>query len=110
MKLSISHLAIPLSIATPAAAFAQQPYSPFCGDHMWGGDWQGWFFGPISMIVFIALAIVVVVFLVRWLGAPTQRSALHSPSDITPLDILNERFAKGEIDKEEFEERRRMLD
>jgi len=27
----------------------------------------------------------------------------------TPLDILRERFARGEIDKDEFEERRRVL-
>jgi putative membrane protein len=27
----------------------------------------------------------------------------------TPLDILKERFARGEIDKEEYEERRRTL-
>ena len=28
----------------------------------------------------------------------------------TPMDILKERFARGEIDKEEFEERRRILE
>ena len=47
-----------------------------------------------------------VVLLVRWLGGPGYGGALHSPPGGTPLDILKERFAKGEIDKEEFEERR----
>ncbi len=51
-----------------------------------------------------------VVLLVRWLGRPGHGGALHSPPGKTPLDNLKERFAKGEIDKEEFEERRRVLD
>ncbi|WP_201789038.1 SHOCT domain-containing protein [Nitrobacter vulgaris] len=31
------------------------------------------------------------------------------PPTQTPLDILKERFARGEIDKAEFEDRRRVL-
>jgi len=58
----------------------------------------------------LALVIAVAVLLVRWLGGPWQAGAPHqSPLARTPLDILKERFARGEIDKEEFEERRRIL-
>ncbi len=79
------------------------------GPHMWNGGWYGWFFGPIMMIVFIGVAAVVVVLLVRWLGGG-HGGAPHHARGKTPLDILKERFARGEIDKEEFEERRRVLD
>ncbi len=73
----------------------------------WGWGWM--IFGPIMMIVVIAVAVVVVVLLVRWLGVPGHGGALHSPLGKTPLDILKERFAKGEIDKEEFKEQWRVL-
>lgn len=98
-----------LSCWAPTIALAQQPQGPAYGSHMWNGGWHGWFFGPIMMIVFIAVAVVVVVLLVRWLGGPGHVGALHSHPGKTPLDILKERFARGEIDKEEFEERRRVL-
>jgi putative membrane protein len=62
------------------------------------------------MILVLALVIAVAVLLVRWLGGSSQAGAPHQPSPAgTPLDILKERFARGEIDKEEFEERRRVL-
>lgn len=98
-----------LLVSTPA--LGQQTQGPGYGPHMWSGGWHGWFFGPIMMIVFIAVAVVVVVLLVRWLGGPGHGGSTHlPPSGKTPLDILKERFARGEIDKEEFEERRRLLD
>ncbi len=77
--------------------------------HMGAWGWGGMILGPIMMIVFIAVAVVVVVLLVRRLGGPGHGGALHSPPGKMPLDMLKERFAKGEIDKEEFEERRRTL-
>lgn len=110
MNRSIVWLATLLSILTPFVALAQQPPGPGYGPYMmWDGGWHGWFFGPIMMIVFIAVAVVVVVLLVRWLGAPGHGAAAHHPPGKPPLDILKERFARGEIDKDEFEERRRVL-
>ena len=77
---------------------------------MWSGGWYGWFFGPIMMIVMIAVAVLLVVLLVRWVGGFGPGRAGHTPQEKTPLDILKVRFARGEIDKEEFEERRKVLD
>jgi putative membrane protein len=66
-------------------------------------------FGPLFMILVFAGLIAVVVLLVRWLGGPWQAPPRETPPARTPLDILKERFARGEIDKEEFEGRRRVL-
>jgi putative membrane protein len=66
-------------------------------------------FGPLLMILVLAVVIAVAVLLVRWLGGLWHGAASHQAPGRTPLDILKERFARGEIDKEEFEERRRVL-
>ncbi len=76
-----------------------------------GGDWGHMMFGPLMMLVFVAVVIVVVVLAVRWLGGSGQGAAAGPRRHLekTPLDILKERFARGEIDKDEFEERSRIL-
>jgi putative membrane protein len=63
-------------------------------------------FGPLFMILVLAVVIAIAVLLVRWLGGAGPH---QMPPGRTPLDILKERFARGEIDKAEFEERRRVL-
>ncbi|MEY8829753.1 SHOCT domain-containing protein [Sedimentitalea sp. XS_ASV28] len=73
----------------------------------WGGGWGGMIFGPFFMIIVLALVIALAVVLVRWIGEP--RSGAGPTGGRPPIDILKERFARGEIDKEEFEERRRVL-
>jgi putative membrane protein len=83
------------------------------GHHMMGGGaWMGWFAGPLIMIAMLTVVVVIIVVLIRWLGG-TGHGVLptHSqgPSGMTPLNILEERYARGEIDKEEFEERRKVL-
>lgn len=67
------------------------------------------FFGPLMMVLFVAALVIVVVLLVRWLGGMSHSLALPPPSGKTPLDLLKERFARGEID-EEYEERRQILE
>jgi len=76
---------------------------------MWGGGWHPWFIGPMMMFVFLVVVVVAVVLLVRWLGASGRGTSFDPPSANKPLDILKERYARGEIDKEDFEERRRLL-
>ena len=85
-----------LALADTAGADGTHGYG-----HMMGG---GWIFGPIMMILFVALIVAVVVLIVRWLGGSGGGARPKAA-----LDILEERFARGEIDKEEFEARRQAL-
>ena len=98
-------------LSAPLLAWAQ-PMGGHPGSHMmWDGGWFGMLFGFLMMVAFIALIVAAVVFIIRWLGGSSLGSATppSAPPEKTPLDILKERYARGEIDKEEFEERRRVL-
>ena len=61
-------------------------------------------FGFIFMILWWALIIAGIVALVRWIS----RSSCTN-GEQTPLVILKERYAKGEINKKEFDERKKDL-
>ena len=78
--------------------------------HDWGYGW-GWgggmFFGPLFMIGGPVLLIILIVVLVRWFGA--SRDAPGVRLNPSPREILDERFAKGEIDREDYEARRKAL-
>ena len=71
----------------------------------WGGNMMGWFGGGIMMLVFWVLLIVFIVWMVREVSGKN----LHSQSGSNALEILKERYAKGEIDKKEFEEKKKDL-
>jgi putative membrane protein len=66
------------------------------------------FLGPLWLIVLIAIVVGVVVMLARWLSGPGGGTT-NAGGSKTAIDILRERFARGEIDKDEFEERKRVL-
>lgn len=70
------------------------------------GGW-GMGFGFIFMLLFWGLVIVGVVTLIRWLL--TQSSSNRSSRDKSPLEIVQERYARGEIDRDEYEQKMRDL-
>ena len=78
------------------------------GPGMMGGWGMGWF-GMIFMLLFWVLVIVGLVFLIKWLVQTTRNSAGTSNGGSRALDILKERYARGEINKEEFEAKKKDL-
>lgn len=78
---------------------------------MWGPYADGWWSLVMGLIwlAFLALIIVGAVLVIRSFTRNDQRAAPTATSK-TALDILAERFARGEIDQGEYEERRRLLE
>ena len=90
-----------------------EPYRYDYGPHMmwWDGGYGMMIFGPFFMMLMLAVVIVAVFLLIRWLGGPWHGTTPphQASSDQTALNILKERFARGEINKDEYEEKRRLI-
>jgi putative membrane protein len=76
---------------------------------MYGPSDGGWWgFGMmLAMLLFLALIVLGVVFVVR--SNPDGGRTGSRSGGNRALEILDERFAGGELDREEYEERRRIL-
>ncbi|MBW2089303.1 MAG: SHOCT domain-containing protein [Deltaproteobacteria bacterium] len=62
------------------------------------------------MMIFWILIIASLVFLINWLIRSAGRGkASRKTGSNTALEILKERYARGEIDKEEFESKKKDL-
>jgi len=62
---------------------------------------MGWIF----MIIFWGLIVLGLIFLIRWFVGATRTSR----GEESALDILKKRYASGEINKEEYEQKKRDL-
>ncbi len=73
------------------------------GNHMFGsGMWGGWMF----MIIFWVIGITLFILFVRWIV--DQGKTKEGPSN-KALEIMKERYAKGEINQQEFERMRKDI-
>lgn len=89
-------------IALPALADQQGGWSDGYG-HMMGGGFGA--LGALMMLLFWGVIIAGAVLAVRWLMERDGKT--HRPD---ALDILKERLARGEIDAEEYQARRKALE
>lgn len=82
---------------------------------MWNGDWGvgSWIAMSLMMVVFWGGLIALVVWLVRSSHNTRPADRTHADRAKNPTehgeDILAERYARGEIDEEEFHHRRELL-
>lgn len=68
----------------------------------------GWgIFGIIFMVLWWVIVIVAIVLFIRFIGRSSRGGSWHEKS---PLEILKERYVKGEITREEFQEIKKELE
>lgn len=77
---------------------------------MMGWNWDGgaWLAMGFGMLLWLVLGVVVVWLIVRGLTA-LERTRMDGPARSGPDEILRERFARGEIDADEYERRLSVL-
>lgn len=74
----------------------------------YNGDMFSWGLGGgIMMIIFWAVIILSIIWIVREVGGRNNSDKTHRGK--SAIEILEERYAKGEIDKKEFEEKKKDL-
>lgn len=77
---------------------------------MWWNDnmaWSGWIVMILTMGIFWSLVVFGVIAIFRRDGI--SRPSNQQPIERNPLQMLDERFARGEIDADEYHARQEVL-
>ena len=69
--------------------------------------WWGMGLGPMFMLLFFGVFIFGLVTLIRWLSA---ESSTQKARDKTAKEMVQERYARGEIDREEYQQKMQDLE
>jgi len=81
---------------------------------MWGYGfgWGGMFLMLLSMLLWVGVIALVVWALIRWMATGTRStgSPWTGPTGPSAMEILRQRFARGEIDATTFEQMRERLE
>ncbi len=98
-----------LMLLCPFAALAQRAQSSGEWDwpgpwHMMWGGWGIWWIFPLFMVFMLVMCVL---FMMRGPWGHSHRSGTDATT--SALQILNERLAKGEIKKEEYEEKKAAI-
>ena len=74
-----------------------------------GGMAIGWIVWLLIVVLFWGLVIAAIVLGIRWLIRADRRGSHEGPATPDALEILRQRYARGEIDEAEYERRRAVL-
>lgn len=127
-RLSASLIMTSLAIFHPWPTLAQQAQQPATPPqppwywhgpwHMWSDGWGLWWIFPLLFMLFMIIMCAVMFFLWRRSGGGHHhwgpwgmmgRDRSWGDPNHSALQILNERFAKGEIQKQEYEEKKAVI-
>ena len=79
-------------------------YSPW---HQ-GASWEAWLMFALMIIIVVAVVVAVIYFL-RAASATRTAGTARGASSESPRDILKRRYAAGEIDRDEYQQRLKDL-